>query len=148
MLQKINYSGTKPQISNVLDDYLNSFLNQNLWIQSNRKTQVHTGNEFPIDMFSDKENLYVNAQIPGVSKDKINVELIKNDLSIEVSNRHDQNSEASYFVREIPTLTAKRTMKLPKMVISKNVKSTYNDGILRITLPMSEPEPRQQIPVH
>ena len=99
-------------------------------------------------MYSDKNNLYVTAQIPGVSKDKINVELIKNNLSIELSNANVQHEEKTYFLREITSITAKRTIKLPAEVVFKDVKSTYDDGMLKITLPITEPAPRHQIHIN
>ena len=99
-------------------------------------------------MYSDKNNLYVTAQIPGVSKDKIKIELIKNNLSIELSDSNEEQQDNKYFLREIPAITAKRIVRLPAAVVFKDVASNYNDGMLKITLPMSEPEIRHQIPIN
>ena len=148
MLQKTNSYGNKPRISNLMDDYLKTFLSRDFFPRNTREAFNYSKNRFPVDMYSDKNNLYVTAQLPGVSKDKINVELIKNNLSIELSNGNGQNEEKTYFLREIPTITAKRTIKLPAEVVFKDVKSTYDDGMLKITLPMADPEPRHQIPIN
>ena len=148
MLQKTNSYGNKPRISNLMDDYLKTFLSRDFSPRNTREAFNYSKNRFPVDMYSDKNNLYVTAQLPGVSKDKINVELIKNNLSIELSNGNGQHEEKTYFLREIPTITAKRTIKLPAEVVFKDVKSTYGDGMLKITLPMAEPEPRHQIPIN
>ena len=148
MLQKTNVYGNKPQISKLMDDYLKTFLSRDFSPRNTQEAFNYSKNKFPVDMYSDKNNLYVTAQLPGVSKDKINVELIKNNLSIELSNGNGQHEEKTYFLREIPTITAKRTIKLPAEVVFKDVKSTYDDGMLKITLPMAEPEPRHQIPIN
>ena len=148
MLQKTNFYGNQPRISNLMDDYLKTFLSRDFSPRNTRQAFNYSKNRFPVDIYSDKNNLYVTAQLPGVSKDKINVELIKNNLSIELSNGNGQHEEKTYFLREIPTITAKRTIKLPAEVVFKDVKSTYDDGMLKITLPMAKPEPRHQIPIN
>ena len=37
---------------------------------------------FPVDLFEDKANAYVRAELPGVSRDDINVELADGTLTI------------------------------------------------------------------
>ena len=148
MLQKTNIYQNKTQLPNLIDGYLKTFLSRDFSPRNVRTGYNVSENKFPVDMYSDKKNLYVTAQIPGVSKDKINVELIKNNLSIELSNANVQHEEKTYFLREITSITAKRTIKLPAEVVFKDVKSTYDDGMLKITLPMAEPEPRHQIPIN
>ena len=142
MLQKTNHYQNKTQLPNLIDGYLKTFLSRDFSPRNVRAVYNVSENRFPVDMYSDKKNLYVTAQIPGVSKDKINVELIKNNLSIELSNGNVQHEEKTYFLREITSITAKRTIKLPAEVVFKDVKSTYDDGMLKITLPIAvEPKP-------
>ena len=86
MLQKINSYGNKPRISNLMDDYLKTFLSRDFSSKNTREAFNYSRNSFSVDMYSDKNNLYVTAQLPGVSKDKINVELKKNNLSFFPNN--------------------------------------------------------------
>jgi len=148
MLQKTNLYQNKTQLPNLIDDYLKTFLSRDFSPRHTRAVYNISENRFPVDMYSDKNNLYVTAQIPGVSKDKIKIELIKNNLSIELSDNNEQQQDNKYFLKEIPTITAKRIVKLPAAVVFKDVASNYNDGMLKITLPMSEPETRHQIPIN
>ncbi len=148
MLQKTNHYQNKTQLPNLIDGYLKTFLSRDFSPRNARAVYNVSENRFPVDMYSDKNNLYVTAQIPGVSKDKIKIELIKNNLSIELSDSNEQQQDNKYFLREIPTITAKRIVRLPAAVVFKDVASNYNDGMLKITLPMSEPEIRHQIPIN
>ena len=148
MLQKTNHFQNKTQLPNLIDGYLKTFLSRDFSPRNARAVYNVSENRFPVDMYSDKNNLYVTAQIPGVSKDKIKIELIKNNLSIELSDNNEQQQDNKYFLKEIPTITAKRIVKLPAAVVFKDVASNYNDGMLKITLPMSEPETRHQIPIN
>ena len=148
MLQKTNLYQNKTQLPNLIDGYLKTFLSRDFSPRNARAVYNVSENRFPVDIYSDKNNLYVTAQIPGVSKDKIKIELIKNNLSIELSDSNEQQQDNKYFLREIPTITAKRIVRLPAAVVFKDVASNYNDGMLKITLPMSEPEIRHQIPIN
>ena len=148
MLQKTNHYQNKTQLPNLIDGYLKTFLSRDFSPRNARAVCNVSENRFPVDMYSDKNNLYVTAQIPGVSKDKIKIELIKNNLSIELSDSNEEQQDNKYFLREIPAITAKRIVRLPAAVVFKDVASNYNDGMLKITLPMSEPEIRHQIPIN
>ena len=55
---------------------------------------------------------------------------------------------SSALIKEIPSTESRRVIKIPQEIMSKDVKSSYKDGILKVTLPISDPEPRQQIPVN
>ena len=148
MLQKTNHYQNKTQLPNLIDGYLKTFLSRDFSLRNARAVYNVSENRFPVDMYSDKNNLYVTAPIPGISKDKIKIEIIKNNLSIELSDSNEQPQDNKYFLREIPTIAAKRIVRLPAAVVFKDVASNYNDGMLKITLPMSEPETRHQIPIN
>ena len=71
MLQKTNFYGNQPRISNLMDDYLKTFLSRDFSPRNTQEAFNYSKNRFPVDMYSDKNNLCVTAQLPGVSKDKI-----------------------------------------------------------------------------
>lgn len=148
MLQRIGYINNKQHLPRLVNNYIDSFINQNASPRSNKMLYRYTNTGFPIDMYSDKENLYVTAQLPGAQKDKINVEIVKNNLYIELADSDEEHNNRSYLIKEIPSTESRRVIKIPQEIMSKDVKSSYKDGILKVTLPISDPEPRQQIPVN
>jgi len=76
-------------------------------------------NEPFVDVIDSKKEVYITAEIPGVNKDNIDVELSKDTLLIRVN--HPERG----FTKEVD---------LPAEVGKKPVEAKYNNGILSITL--------------
>ena len=45
------------------------------------------GGQFPVDLYEDKDNSYVRAELPGVTRDAISVEIVDGSLSIQASRK-------------------------------------------------------------
>ncbi len=76
-------------------------------------------NEPFIDVIESEKEIYITAELPGVDKDNIDVELAKDAMLIKV-NHPDRG-----FAKEI---------NLPAEVGKKPREATYNNGVLSITL--------------
>ena len=44
-------------------------------------------NHFPVDLYEDKDNTYVRAELPGVNRDDINVEMVDGYLTINATRK-------------------------------------------------------------
>ncbi|HEX3011085.1 MAG TPA: Hsp20/alpha crystallin family protein [Syntrophomonadaceae bacterium] len=104
-------------------------------------------NGFPFDLGMDiradireNENEYVvEAELPGVKKDDVVVELRDNTLSISAQMSYENNEESSKYIRkERRQGTISRSFYVDN-VDSKGVKADYKDGILKIVLPKIKP---------
>src|SRR3954471_15300904 len=42
---------------------------------------------FPVDLYEDRENTYVRAELPGVNRDQINVEMVDGNLTIAATRK-------------------------------------------------------------
>lgn len=100
-------------------------------------------NSFPFDLGMDiradiKENdqeYVVEAELPGVKKGDVVVELRNNTLSISAQMNSENNEETSTYVRrERRQGTISRSFYVDN-VDNKGVKADYKDGILKIVLP-------------
>ena len=102
---------------------------------------------YPVDMREDDENIYVEAELPGYKKDEINVTLEKGVLQIsaERSNVLDENeTKGTQLIRERRWARYFRSFTLPTPVSEGNVKATFEDGVLHLTLPKRpEVKPRR-----
>jgi len=93
-----------------------------------------------VDIYQTENDVVVKAEIPGVSKEDLNVYIDENTIRIsgqtkrenEVKDEDIYRSERFYgrFSRNIP---------LPVEVKSDEAKAEYKDGILSITVPKAEP---------
>lgn len=72
-----------------------------------------------VDVFDEKDYILVIAEMPGVSEDKIKIDVIGDIVNLTASNGDRK------YAREI---------LLPGKVKTDSIKSTYKNGILEITL--------------
>ena len=112
-------------------------------------TNLVSGNTFPVDVSETDGTLTVTAELPGIDKSNIQIEIENNNLQIE-ANIDDklENEDEGYLLRERRTGSLKRILKLPVEVDTANSSSDYNNGILEITLPKKETAKSKQIPVN
>ena len=112
-------------------------------------TDFVSGNTFPIDVNETDSTLTITAELPGIKKSDIRIEIEDNKLQIEASiDDNVKNEDKGYLLRERRVGSFKRTLKLPVDVDTANSSSDYNNGILEITLPKEETAKPKQIPVN
>jgi HSP20 family protein len=102
-----------------------------------------------INLYADKEAMYVEALAPGVDPDTINVSVVGNTLSIAGEKRRvagDVKPEA-FHRSERATGKFVRHIELPVEVDENNVQADYKHGLLTVTLPKTEKAKPKQIAV-
>ena len=101
-----------------------------------------------LDLYEDKDNLLVKAELPGMKKEDIDISLHQGSLIIsgerkeETSDGEGENSRSERFFGRF-----QRALKLPKPVDANNVTASYKDGILTVKLPKTEESKPKQITV-
>ncbi|MFL5384469.1 MAG: Hsp20/alpha crystallin family protein [Longimicrobiaceae bacterium] len=95
-----------------------------------------------VDVAERNGNLLVTAELPGMTKDDVEVDLGNGVLTISGSKTEetDRKEQAMHIV-ERSYGSFRRSFTLPCAVDEARVKADYKDGILTVTLPkMAEPE--------
>ena len=82
---------------------------------------------FPVDLYEDKDNLYVRAELPGVNRDEINVEMVEDYLNLNASRKSGDE-----------TFNLTRSIAIPDSVQADKVSANYENGVLTVTLPKQE----------
>jgi HSP20 family protein len=101
-----------------------------------------------LDVYEDKDNLVVRAELPGLKKEDINISLNENTVTISGERRNEKKYEGSETSREERLFGRfTRSFQLPKAVDSGKVKASYKDGILTVTLPKAEEAKPRQIEI-
>src|ERR1043166_9429262 len=104
-----------------------------------RTSQLLSGWTPALDMYEDKDNVYVRAELPGMRKDEIDLSLHDGSLSISGERKHEgQFKDVEVYRSERFFGRFQRTVTLPTPVAAANVKAQYKDGILTVTLPKAE----------
>jgi len=101
-----------------------------------------------LDLFQDKDNVFVKVELPGMKKEEIQISLHDGILTISGERkRQEKTGEGETFRSETYYGKFHRSVTLPTMVEANKVKATYKDGILTVTLPKAEEAKPKQIEV-
>lgn len=102
-----------------------------------------------VDLYEDKDNVTVKAELPGMKKEDIEVSLEGGVLSISGERKSEKKAEDSAARRtERFVGRFERTLTLPAAVKADQVQANYKDGILTITLPKAEEAKSRQITIN
>ena len=104
----------------------------------------------PVDIHSTGEHeLVIKAEIPGMSKDDLDITVENFTLTIRGEKKAEQTIKDDQFHRvERSYGSFSRSFALPHTVDSNSVAAEYKDGVLTVTLPLREEAKPKQIKVN
>lgn len=92
---------------------------------------------FPVDVFETEKEYVVTAELPGVKKDQISLDVISNSLSISV-DKSDITSEINDIektYRQSASLQRfSRTIPFSHPINERKIRASYNDGLLKVNV--------------
>jgi HSP20 family protein len=99
-----------------------------------------------LDVYQDKDQFTVVAELPGLKKEDIELSLQNGVLTISGERKQEKKSEEGYRSERFFG-RFQRSVTLPTSVDGDKVKATYQDGILKVVLPKAEEAKPKQIEV-
>lgn len=88
-----------------------------------------------VEIFERDNKLVVRADLPGLNKDDIRVELQDNVLTIEGERRQEREEEKEGYHRSERSYGSfYRSIPLPEGTTGQNVKASFRDGVLEVTM--------------
>jgi HSP20 family protein len=98
---------------------------------------------FPMNIYEREDNLIVEALLPGISPEDVQVSVDQGMLTIGATRHSWQPEEGkeqkqSWYLHEIVPGQFKRSLSLPFPVDADQAQATYVNGVLTLTLPKSE----------
>jgi HSP20 family protein len=92
-----------------------------------------------VSVWSDENNVLVEADLPGVDPARIDVTVTEGNKLTIAGERSAPSQENSVWVRqERPAGRFSREFELPVVVDADRVTAKYENGVLKLTLPKSE----------
>ncbi|SKA62790.1 Hsp20/alpha crystallin family protein [Desulfobaculum bizertense] len=88
-----------------------------------------------VNISEDSDALYIDARMPGVKLEDIDLEVTENDLVLKGERKAE---EAKYYRQERGSGQFQRVFHLSSRVDHDGVKATLRNGILEIVLPKAE----------
>ena len=111
-------------------------------------TRGEHGIEPAIEVSDTKDAVVVKAQLPGIKKENIQIDVSDNALTLKGESKEEETKEEkNYHRREFRYGAFSRTIPLPVAVQSEKAKAQLKDGVLEITLPKSEKAKVKEIPI-
>jgi HSP20 family protein len=94
-----------------------------------------------LNTYSDKDNSVIEVQIPGVSKEDIEINLKDGMLHISAEQKVENvNDDKNYHVKEFSYSSFNRSISVPKDLTEEDINASFENGILKIELPKKEIE--------
>ena len=92
-----------------------------------------------VDMYEDKDNVIIEAQLAGIDPDKVDVSIENDILTIRgESEKKSEIDEKNYYRKEIRRGSFYRSIPLPTHVTGDMANAIAEDGVLKISIPKAE----------
>lgn len=106
-------------------------------------------NSYPkVDVIDHADEITIEAEIPGLKKDEVSVDLEENILTISgLKHSYDESPSTKYIRRELKRSSFKRSFKLGENLNLKKVKADFENGILLVSVPKTEPEKPKKVKI-
>ncbi len=102
---------------------------------------VPASSRFGVDLYEDKINTYLRAELPGLNRDDISVEMRDGNLTIAAAQKTPAAANGPGQTADGKAETAfsfSRTISVADDVQTDKVSAAYENGILTVTLPKRE----------
>ncbi|MGM0899680.1 Hsp20/alpha crystallin family protein [Mesobacillus maritimus] len=97
------------------------------------------------DMFEEEDQLYIQAELPGISREDVVVSLRDQELVIQ-GNYSTLKPRLQYYLKERSDRSFEKSIKLPVKVNKQKISSSLNNGLLTIMFPIIKEE--DAVPIH
>jgi HSP20 family protein len=101
-----------------------------------------------VEVSDTPDTVMVKAQVPGMNKDQIQLQITDDMLTIKGEVREEEKKEEkNYYRQEFRYGAFSRTIPLPAAVQAEKAEAQLKDGVLQITIPKSEQTKAKAIPI-
>ncbi|MGM0642405.1 MAG: Hsp20/alpha crystallin family protein [Thermodesulfobacteriota bacterium] len=101
-----------------------------------------------VDIEKDDGKIIINAELPGVNKDDISIDVNGNVLTLKGEKKHEKEiDEENVYRRERFTGTFQRSFTLDESVNPDEISAYFKDGVLKIEVPHTETAKTKKIEV-
>jgi len=121
---------TKSQRNFFGDDFFNPFFFGNAF-----------NSPFRVDVRDEGDHFLLEAELPGVAKDQISLEMDDGVLTISAAWETQEKREQGYIINERRSGRVQRAFTVDN-VREDEISAAYEDGILKVTMPKRTEEAR------
>ncbi len=101
-----------------------------------------------VDIFEEKGDMVIKAEMPGMSKEDVNVSITENTVTISGEKKQEEKVEKKDYYRvERSYGSFCRSFRLPENVNGDKVKASFKDGVLEVRLPKTKEGKQKKITI-
>lgn len=115
-----------------IDSFFEDFFNEPLFPVFRNERQMK------VDIREDEKNYILEAELPGVDKEDISLEVEENTLTISVNHNEEVNEEHKNYIRKERYRSSMVRSFAVNNIIPDQTTAKFENGVLTITLPKKE----------
>lgn len=101
-----------------------------------------------VDIFEEEDRIVMKAELPGVEKDQISIDVSGRVLTLKGQRSSDNEvTGENYYMRERSYGRFERSFTLPVETDSEQIKAEYKDGVLKLNIPKPASSKPKQIAI-
>ena len=102
----------------------------------------YAGSAYPkVNVYEYEDKIGIVAEIPGLNKKQLNVEVEEGVLTISGDKHSTFNDDGAKVIRrELKQSSFKRSFELGELLNGEDISASFKDGILSVSIPKTEPE--------
>lgn len=108
-----------------LDDFFDDF----------GKVKTH---DMKCDIYEEGNNYIVEMDVPGYSKDEIDIDVHRGYLTISLEKQYENNNEEKNYIRKERFYGTTKRQFYVGDVDEESIKANFNNGVLKVTVPKKE----------
>ncbi len=101
-----------------------------------------------VDVVDEKDHVVVKAELPGLAKEDVQVDLTDSTLTIRGEKKQEKEvKEKNFYRREREYGSFSRAIRLPAEVKTGEATAVFKDGVLEVRLPKTEEAKQKAVKV-
>ena len=102
-----------------------------------------------VDIYDTDSAIVIKAELPGIEKDDVSVDVKGNVLTIKGERSFDKEiKEENYYRKERSIGKFQRSFTLPESINPEAIKANFKNGVLEIEVPKPEGKKPKQISIN
>jgi HSP20 family protein len=98
-----------------------------------------------VDLVDNGDSFTVSAELPGFTKDQVDVQINKDGLAIRAECKQEkEDKRKNYLHRERAYSSLQRFVAFPEEVDPSKVEGSMKEGVLELKVPKKEPKPEEK----
>ena len=119
---------------------------RSVWWPMAASTNGSTG-RVPLDVYTQGDDYVVEAELPGMNQEMLDLQMVGDTLAMSGEYQAEAPEGRQYLVQQRQAGTFQASITLPDSVDASKIAATYEQGVLRVSIPKSEAAKPTRIPL-